>query len=214
MWPSKLKIFVIKLLLLLCSVTITFMILIEWAPRDELSYYVAMEEKIKRLEQLPSPKIILVGGSNVTFGVDSKRIESEFDLPVVNMSLHAGLGLEFMLNQLKNRTAKGDVVLIAPEYEHFIKNKLNKGHGATIYGFILNDKKYAYDFSPYTLLYHFNSFGPLLFSQYKQSFSKKSYGVYTKVNFNETGDMIGHLKLENEVFSHGEKNNSKKWYID
>jgi hypothetical protein len=197
----------IKILLLLLIVVLSLTALFLLAPKDELSYYSAMEDKIKRFEQIQSPKIILVGGSNLTFGIDSKRIESEFDLPVVNMSLQAMLGLEFMLNQVEDRVKKGDIVLLSPEYALFNKSK-SKGSGEVIYRFIMNNKKSCFDFSPSLLLYHIRAFGPSLFHQYIKVRTKSVNGVYTKTNFNEYGDMVGHLTLQHESFSHGVRNKS------
>lgn len=37
-----------------------------------------------------SPKVILVGGSNVAFGLDSEIIQHQLEVPVVNMGLHVG----------------------------------------------------------------------------------------------------------------------------
>ena len=201
--------------IIVLSVTI---LLIE-VPIEEFSYYSAMDDKIKRLEQIQSPKLILVGGSNLTFGIDSKRIENEFNLPVVNMSLHAGLGLDYMLNQINNRIKKGDIVLISPEYYYF-DNTYN-GEGVAIYGYILDNKNSIFDFSPTILFQHINALGPVLFTQYINTLgpvlfpqyinarNNASYGIYTKTNFNEYGDMVGHLNLDHEVFSHGVKNNTR-----
>jgi hypothetical protein len=40
-------------------------------------------------------------------------------MPVVNMGLHAALGLRFMLNQVRDELRPGDTVIIIPEYGQF-----------------------------------------------------------------------------------------------
>jgi hypothetical protein len=80
------------------------------------SYYAAIADKNVRLQAVKQPKIILVGGSNLTFGIDSPTIERVFGRPVVNMSLNAGLGIQFMLNEAKSGLRPGDVVVLCPEY--------------------------------------------------------------------------------------------------
>lgn len=207
------KILITKIVFLICTIIISLTVLVLLAPKDELSYYSVMNNKVKRLEQLPSPKFILVGGSNLTFGIDSKSIESKFNLPVVNMSLHAGFGLDFMLGQIINRVKKGDIVLISPEYDLFRKH-FSKGVGMNIYEFIVNENKYIYEFSLYNLLFNIDALGPALFKQYKQLFEKRAHGLYSRVNFNEYGDMIGHLRLEHEPFDHDVGNNSYVCDID
>jgi hypothetical protein len=64
-------------------------------------------------------RIILAGGSNVAFGVDSTRIEQETGRRSVNLGLHAGLGLSMMVNELSVVTRPGDLVVLIPEYEEF-----------------------------------------------------------------------------------------------
>src|SRR4051812_8219671 len=64
-------------------------------------FMAAIIDKHKRINQINSPKIIFAGGSNLTFGLNSEEVEKEFSVPVVNLGLHAGLGLTFILNELK-----------------------------------------------------------------------------------------------------------------
>ena len=83
-------------------------------------------DKHNRLDSLPSPKIVFVGGSNLAYGLNSKRVEDSLQMSVVNMGLHAGFGLKFILNEVKPYINKGDIVVLSPEYHHFYSaNMLN-----------------------------------------------------------------------------------------
>ena len=86
--------------------------------RDD-SYLAAILEKDRLIRNTPSPKIILVGGSNLAFGIDSKAIEDSLGLHVVNMGLYAKLGLKYMLAQVRPYIKPGDVVAVVPEYDQF-----------------------------------------------------------------------------------------------
>lgn len=79
-------------------------------------YYASIVNKHRRLETLKSPKIILVGGSNLVFGVDSRQLERAFGRPVVNMALNAGLGVAYELNEVRQDVKPGDIVLVSTEY--------------------------------------------------------------------------------------------------
>jgi hypothetical protein len=79
-------------------------------------YLTASVRKHERLERLAAPRIVFVGGSATAFGVDSPRVERELGRPVVNMGLYFPLGLEFMLNEVREDLRPGDVVVISPEY--------------------------------------------------------------------------------------------------
>ena len=52
----------------------------------------------------------------MAFGLDSAMIAERTGLPVVNCGLHAGLGLQFMLNQAAKYLKAGDIVVLSPEY--------------------------------------------------------------------------------------------------
>ncbi len=80
----------------------------------------AVNAKHARLASLPSPRLMLVGGSNVLYGLDSRTIGEEAGMPrVVNMALTSVVGLHFMLKEVEPSVRSGDVVLISPEYHHF-----------------------------------------------------------------------------------------------
>src|SRR5258708_4132609 len=96
------KRFFLKAGILSFAIILTVVIIILFllpALRDPNDYLGASAEKEKRENSISRPKIILVGGSNLAFGINSEIIEKEFKMPVVNMGLHAGLGLEFTLNE-------------------------------------------------------------------------------------------------------------------
>ncbi len=83
-------------------------------------YLGAAIDKHNRLAQQPAPRVVFVGGSNLAFGLDSAEIERSLGYGVVNMGLDLSLGLDFMLREIEPFLARGDVVVISPEYEEFI----------------------------------------------------------------------------------------------
>ncbi len=81
------------------------------------NYLAGAWRKHQRLNEVPAPRILLLGGSNVPFGFQSPMIEEAFDLPVVNMGLVGGLGIEFMLREVTPSIGDGDVVVLSFEYD-------------------------------------------------------------------------------------------------
>lgn len=79
------------------------------------SYYAALPVKYDRINQVKGEKIVVIGGSSVAFGIDSKLIEEELGMPCVNFGLYAALGLKPMLDLSIDAIDKGDIVIIAPE---------------------------------------------------------------------------------------------------
>ena len=84
-----------------------------------IDYHGAVAAKEERLATLPSPKVVIIGGSNATFGMDSEMLEQALCMPVVNMTIHANLGVEFMVNEVKTHFGPGDLVLASFEYSAF-----------------------------------------------------------------------------------------------
>ena len=86
----------------------------QWGPHiSTIDYLGGVRAKQERLASLGSPKVVLVGGSNVTFGLDSPLLEEALCRPVVNMTIHASLGFRFMVEQLDGGLGKGDLVSLS-----------------------------------------------------------------------------------------------------
>lgn len=117
---QKIKLFIIKLIFLGLITLGTIEILYQFNPYAdrnlEISYTASIIEKYKRLESLPSPKIVLIAGSNFAYGINSEMIEKSFQKPVVNMAMHYDYGTEFMLRQIQNELHEGDTVIMGFEY--------------------------------------------------------------------------------------------------
>ena len=78
----------------------------------EDNYEASLIDKVKRLKSITIPKIILVGNSNLSFGMNSEMIEDELNMPVVNLGLHGGLGNAFHENIAKLNLNSGDIVIV------------------------------------------------------------------------------------------------------
>lgn len=83
------------------------------------SYFSVTIDKHNRLSALAPPRIIIVGGSSVAFGIDSPQIEKQLGTPVVNMGVQGAIGLRYMLAEIMPELKPGDIVLLSPEYHQF-----------------------------------------------------------------------------------------------
>lgn len=86
--------------------------------RDDVkvAFVAAIADKHQYAQTIHEPKIVLVGGSNLAFGIASDSIEKALRRPVVNFGLYAGFGLTFVLKEALSEVKKGDVVILCPEY--------------------------------------------------------------------------------------------------
>lgn len=121
--------FLIKLSAFLVLTTVLFMLppILLRNITYENSIMAVLPDKHKLLQQTTQPKIIFVGGSNVSMGIDSKLVADSCRMPVVNTAIAIWLGLKFMLNDVKPYVKKGDIVVIAAEYACYDESLDEKG---------------------------------------------------------------------------------------
>ncbi|MCI4671330.1 MAG: hypothetical protein MRZ79_24530 [Bacteroidia bacterium] len=163
-------------------------------------------DKHDRMDSIQGPKIIFAGGSNLAFGLDSRMVEEAFDKPVVNMGIHAGLGLKFILDDVRPYISEGDVVVIVPEYPHFYKQYPSTFYGqdellTMVFDIVPNERKYI-SFKQWTHLYRGlpnyigNKYYCLLKYGRKPRVATGRAKAYQRNSFNEYGDIITHLDME------------------
>ena len=87
--------------------------------------YSSLNNKHKYIEMSSKNNIIVIGDLNVLMGIDSELMEEELDYNVVNMGINAGIGLRFMINDIKDYIKRGDIIVICSKYAHYT-GKLNR----------------------------------------------------------------------------------------
>ena len=84
------------------------------------TYYAELPVLYQKLKEAEGKKIVIVGGSNVAFGVDSAQLEATLrecglDYTVCNFGLYAAVGTSAMLELSRDFIREGDVVVLAIE---------------------------------------------------------------------------------------------------
>lgn len=82
-------------------------------PQYSYNYNASLQDKMRRLVSVEGPKIVLIGNSNLAFGINSEMLENALGMPVVNMGLHGGLGNAFHEEMAKINVQQGDIIIIA-----------------------------------------------------------------------------------------------------
>lgn len=168
---------------------------------DENSYGHAMHDKMELLKKTPSPKIILIGGSNIAFGIDSQFVRSKLGMPVVNMGVAGSLGLQTYINLVLKDINPGDIVLVMSEYSPFYKSGSEDsflGVSSTLFT-MFSIYPALWDYlnvdQKYILL---QGVGKGFYQAMKKKFQNPGLAsaVYRRNGFNAEGDLISHLELE------------------
>ncbi len=84
------------------------------------SYYAELAPLTERLDQASGKKLVLIGGSNIAFGVDVSLLETllrekGFDYTVCPYGLYAAVGCSAMLSLSEKALQAGDIVILAVE---------------------------------------------------------------------------------------------------
>ncbi len=201
------KRFLLKCLLFLILLIIVSIISIQLPDyRNEGTLIYALEDKHALIKKIKEPKVVFVGGSNLSFGLDTKRISQEMGMPAYNLGIHAGFGLRFMLEDSKKFIKEGDLVVVIPEYSQFLNNYWGSGVLINALFDIYPEGMKHISGYQFTKLadeiprYVGNKYYHFLKGTIKRRDTSKVH-IYHRRSFNEFGDATVHLDLPNTKFS-------------
>jgi hypothetical protein len=166
---------------------------------DPDHYFAGSRLHVELLKKTPSPRIILVGGSNVSFGIDAALMQKSLGIPVINDGLHAGLGVA-PLRELQDYVRSGDTVIISLEYNMFTDPDVMRGDHAFLSDWI--------EYSPQRIKYLSNPwketpgiYAIMLQRKVNRQVNTYLFGgsldevrnVFVGTKYDLNGDFIGHL---------------------
>ncbi len=170
-------------------------------PRASKSLLAASIQKDSLMQNVDSPRIIFIGGSNLSFGLNSQMIKDSLCVNPINTGIHAGIGLIYMLNNALQYIREGDIVILIPEYEHFYGNFAYGSEELLRLIFDINtskvkllNAKQVIRIIPYLPKYTISKFKSKEYHNYQED---KHYSV---TSFNEYGDVYTHWGLRRQVF--------------
>jgi len=94
-----------------------FFTIFTFGSEPEAGRYVAecLAKKSESIRQ-KSPKLVILSGSNSLFGFSAKRLSEKYGIESVNASVHAGLGLNYILYYARPHIVPGRVFVLPLEY--------------------------------------------------------------------------------------------------
>jgi hypothetical protein len=194
------KRFILKILLFVSLLILLFglFLFLPSTPRASKSLLFAEINKDSLLIATSSTRIVFVGGSNLSFGVDCQCIKDSLKINPINTAIHANIGIKYMLENTMKYVKKGDIIVFVPEYEHFYEDwdsastellrtviEVNRSN------INLLSKKQLFNCFLYTGTFILSKFNPMEYINTKES------DVYSVNSFNKYGDVDTHWNLEN-----------------
>lgn len=110
-------IFLFGIFLIPCFIMISDMVM---GDRFINTFYGELPAMYRKLKETEGKKIVLIGNSNIAFGVDSALIQEELEADfceytVCNFGLYGAIGTKVMLELALPEIEKDDIVIFAPE---------------------------------------------------------------------------------------------------
>ena len=180
--------------LLMIIIIIGIVIMLPATPREKTSLLFAKIDKDGLLKNTPSPRIIFIGGSNLSFGLNSQIIKDSLGYNPVNTAVHASIGLFYMLDNTLPFIKHGDVVIIVPEYSQYYNRSAYGGEELLRTALDVPGKggittltsNQVYNTFPYILKYFFSKIKTSEYSGFDPD------PIYSRNSFDKYGDAVGH----------------------
>jgi hypothetical protein len=83
----------------------------------DVSYWITWKKHLA--ENTPGKRLLIVGDSSSLFGVDSEALGKAIGRPVVNMSLHGGLPLDWLTRFAEKHARAGDIVVMPLSWPYY-----------------------------------------------------------------------------------------------
>jgi len=167
----------------------------------------AQLDKNKLLKETLSPRIIFIGGSNISFGLDSKKIKDSLKVNPINTGVSAGVGLKFMMANTGNYIKENDIIVMSPEYHQFYGDFADGD--LDLLSVIADVSTESYKLLDFRQKFKLSKFFPEFASSKYAGFLKNdktatndtTIGIYDRLSFNSYGDVYIHWKLPAQKFS-------------
>lgn len=83
--------------------------------------------KYNRLNDTDARKIVFVGGSNLSYGLNSQMVKDKFDYDIINLGYFGSFGSWFNINASNQNLNEGDIVILILEYELYEQSNMLNG---------------------------------------------------------------------------------------
>jgi len=158
-------------------------------------------KKDSLLQNVEQPRLLLIGGSNLSFGINSEMIHYQMRVNPINTGINARIGLVYMMDSALDFIQKGDIIVLVPEYHQYFGDFSYGGEElcSVILNIVPSDIFRYGNWNWFTLLpYTFNVAKCRL--DYTQYIDIDRHGIYSASSFNEYGDAYAHRDLNSVDF--------------
>ena len=167
------------------------------------NFLASYELKVDKLEKTKGKRrIIVLGGSNVVFSLDSRLLKDSLDIEVINAGLHGGIGLKNEVDLFYSFIdSSKDIIVISPEFETLFNFSPDFESEEAVYCKSLRPLAFP---KVNILLYFLQRNNPVTYL--KEIAVSRDRTIYHKDNFNAFGD-ISHYPAKRKYTMYLRKKN-------
>ncbi len=150
-----------------------------------------LKSKYERLKETSGKRIVLVGGSGVTFDCDSALMDDFFpSYEIVNFGMYAGLGTKAVMDLSENYIHEGDIVILSPEqgeqtFSDYFNGEYMWQAADGAFGMLRDLKSENFD----AMLGNFPRFALEKLNYVMKGQKPQTDSIYQKKSFNTYGDI-------------------------
>lgn len=200
--------FLIKTIFSLLILVVVILLLLLGIPKDHNHFLCEYDHKVALFQETSQPRIILMGGSSIPYGVDTKLLIDSLHCNVVNFGLYGGIGIRLPMEDGLRYVKKGDLVVVQMEYHNFF-NGGNGGDIAFIAFMVSTDWKYlgrlnmaqAWNVirgAPQMAIGNLKRLASYPWTGYMDTPVENPKYEYTQSGFNAYGDEVSHYRYPND----------------
>jgi len=200
------KKFIFKILLYLLLFFAIIIIGIKLPINDKQNILFALEDKKIIADSISKHNedtsvIWFVGGSNVIFSINTKRISDSLKIAAYNLAIHAGFGMKFDLENAFSFAKENDIIILSPEYENFWEFNLSSANGQlellyTLLEIYPNGWKIINNKQRWAIIKYLPRYLHDKYLGFFNNKKRKTNSIYTRSGFNQYGDLVSHEGIE------------------
>lgn len=199
--------FFLGILLIPCFIMISDMAI---GDRFIHSFYGELQAMYQKLEKAEGKKIVIIGNSNIAFGVDSALIQEELkadfcEYTVCNFGLYGAIGTKVMLELALSEIEKDDIVIFAPELSRQALSMYFSA--AEAWRAIESNREMALCLSEEEITSLVANYASFVAEKYSYEEVIVMDGIYAASSFDDNCDLKNYSREENIMFDGYDSNN-------
>ena len=170
-------------------------------PRASTSHFFAKLMKDSLLENVASPRLILIGGSNLSLTINSQLLKDSLGFNPINTAISWNIGFVYMFDNTLEYVRPGDVIVASLEYNQFYNKAMFGGPDLvrTIFDvspddiFTLRREHYPY------IVHNLPYYSTTKFKPTEYIFKRNPAEIYERDAFNQYVDICKHWSLSSRI---------------